>query len=95
MHNSDGRNKENPAINYGTGGLLVCRNYLLTTSWNAPKEAFTLPGEFFDQKMSMKEFFGFHKAQAFVGLKNYQASIFMMFIKIRNYQKIKMHIWRI
>lgn len=42
---------------------------MLTTTWNAPATAFTLPGEFFDQK-SVDEgaFFGFHRMNAFTGM---------------------------
>ena len=70
IYNSDGRSSKNPAINYGTGGTLHGRKYLLTTSWNAPKEAFTLPGEFFSEK-SVDEgpLFGFHRMNAFTGMK--------------------------
>jgi modulator of drug activity B len=70
IYNSDGRSSVNPAINYGTGGALHGRKYLVTTSWNAPKEAFTLPGEFFNQK-SVDEgpLFGFHRMNAFTGMQ--------------------------
>lgn len=70
IYTSDGRSHRNPAINYGTGGSLQGRHYMLTTSWNAPKEAFTLPGEFFGQK-SVDEgvMFGFHRMNAFTGMK--------------------------
>jgi putative NADPH-quinone reductase len=37
MWTSDGRDSENPEINYGTGGLLQGKQYILTTSWNAPQ----------------------------------------------------------
>lgn len=69
IYNSDGRSSQNPAINYGTGGMLHGRKYMLTTSWNAPKEAFTLPQEFFSQK-SVDEgvMFGFHRMNAFTGM---------------------------
>lgn len=69
IYHSDGRSSQNPAINYGTGGMLHGRKYMLTTSWNAPKEAFTLPGEFFSQK-SVDEgpLFGFHRMNAFTGM---------------------------
>ena len=70
IYKSDGRTHENPEINYGTGGLLNGRKYMLTTSWNAPKTAFTLPGEFFNEK-SVDEgpLFGFHRMNAFVSLE--------------------------
>jgi modulator of drug activity B len=46
------------------------KKYMLTTSWNAPKEAFTLPGEFFNEK-SVDEgpMFGFHRMNAFTGME--------------------------
>lgn len=70
IYKSDGRSSENPAINYGTGGLMHGKRYMLTTSWNAPQEAFTLPGEFFMEK-SVDEgvLFGFHRMNAFTGMQ--------------------------
>jgi modulator of drug activity B len=49
--------------------MLHGRQYMLTTSWNAPREAFTLPGEFFQEK-SVDEgpLFGFHRMNAFTGM---------------------------
>ncbi len=69
IYASDGRSRKNPSINYGTGGLMQGKNYMVTTSWNAPETAFTLPGEFFDQT-SVDEgvLFGFHKMNQFTGM---------------------------
>lgn len=70
IYNSDGRTRSNPAINYGTGGMLHGRRYMLTTSWNAPKEAFTLPGEFFNERsVDDGVMFGFHRMNAFTGME--------------------------
>lgn len=67
---SDGRRSANPTRNYGTGGLLQGRKYMLTTTWNAPIEAFTIEGEFFKQhSVDDGVMFGFHRMNAFVGLK--------------------------
>lgn len=69
IYKSDGRSSANPAINYGTGGTLHGRKYMLTTSWNAPKEAFTLPGEFFSERsVDDGPLFGFHRMNAFTGM---------------------------
>ncbi|WP_207420325.1 NAD(P)H-dependent oxidoreductase [Desertivirga brevis] len=69
IYHSDGRKAENPDVNYGTGGMLHGRNYLLTTSWNAPATAFTLPGEFFNQRsVDDGPLFGFHRMNAFTGM---------------------------
>ncbi|SHL45429.1 modulator of drug activity B [Chitinophaga jiangningensis] len=69
IYNSDGRSSANPAINYGTGGTMHGKKYMVTSSWNAPATAFTLPGEFFQQK-SVDEgvLFGFHRMNAFTGM---------------------------
>ncbi len=70
IYNSDGRSSANPEINYGTGGMLHGRKYLVTTSWNAPKTAFTLPNEFFNQtSVDDGALFGFHRMNAFTGMK--------------------------
>ncbi|QXP61584.1 NAD(P)H-dependent oxidoreductase [Olleya sp. HaHaR_3_96] len=70
IYASDGRSRKNPNINYGTGGLMLGKKYILTTSWNAPKAAFTLENEFFNQK-SVDEgvMFGFHRMNAFTGME--------------------------
>ncbi|APZ47461.1 NADPH quinone reductase MdaB [Polaribacter reichenbachii] len=70
IYTSDGRSRKNPNINYGTGGLMHGKKYILTTSWNAPKTAFTLENEFFNQK-SVDEgvMFGFHRMNAFTGME--------------------------
>lgn len=70
MYKSDGRTRTNPDINYGTGGLLHGRKYMLTTSWNAPAAAFTIPGEFFEQtSVDDGVMFGFHKMNKFIGME--------------------------
>ncbi|MBU2973056.1 NAD(P)H-dependent oxidoreductase [Zobellia sp. B3R18] len=70
IYTSDGRSSKNPDINYGTGGLMQGKKYILTTSWNAPKAAFTLENEFFEQKsVDDGVMFGFHKMNAFTGLE--------------------------
>jgi len=70
MYASDGRSRKNPAINYGRGGLMQGKYYMVTTSWNAPDTAFTLPGEFFEQR-SVDDgiLFGFHKMNEFTGME--------------------------
>lgn len=70
IYRSDGRTNDNPAIHYGTGGMLHGRKYMLTTTWNAPETAFTLPGEFFRER-SVDEgvMFGFHRMNAFTGME--------------------------
>ena len=70
IYRSDGRSSANPNINYGTGGSLQGKKYMVTSSWNAPVAAFTLPGEFFDQRSEDDGvLFGFHRMNAFTGMK--------------------------
>ncbi|MDN3551481.1 NAD(P)H-dependent oxidoreductase [Mucilaginibacter aquaedulcis] len=69
IYHSDGRSAANPAVNYGTGGMLHGRQYMITSSWNAPKEAFTLPNEFFNEtNVDDGALFGFHRMNAFTGM---------------------------
>ncbi|GAA3653657.1 NAD(P)H-dependent oxidoreductase [Flavivirga jejuensis] len=69
LWNSDGRSFDNPKINYGTDGLLKGKSYILTTSWNAPKEAFTLPNELFNQLSADHGVLsGFHAMNRYLGL---------------------------
>lgn len=74
IYMSDGRTSDNPTINYGTGGMLGGRKYMVTTSWNAPETAFTLPGEFFNKtSVDNGPLFGFHKMNAFVSLEKMES----------------------
>ncbi len=70
IYASDGRSRTNPDINYGTGGLMHGKKYMVTSSWNAPETAFTMEGEFFDQRsVDDGVLFGFHKMNQFAGLE--------------------------
>ncbi|KQS88814.1 NAD(P)H-dependent oxidoreductase [Chryseobacterium sp. Leaf394] len=70
IYMSDGRKSDSPEINYGTGGMLGGRKYMVTTSWNAPKTAFTIPGEFFyETSVDDGPLYGFHRMNAFVSLE--------------------------
>ena len=85
---NDGRSSSNPDINYGTGGMLQGKKYMLTTTWNAPAAAFTLPGEFFDQKsVDEGSFFGFHRMNAFTGMTPLKSYHFYDVIKNANIEE--------
>lgn len=60
---NDGRDQGD---NYGSGGLLNAK-YMLSTTWNAPDEAFTDPEQLFDGKGVDGALFGFHKMNEFMG----------------------------
>ena len=69
IYRNDGRSRKNPDVNYGTGGLMQGKRYMVTTSWNAPQTAFTMEGEFFDRHtVDEGVLFGFHKMNQFVGM---------------------------
>lgn len=74
IYMNDGRSSDNPEINYGTGGMLGGRKYMVTTSWNAPATAFTIPGEFFNEtSVDDGPLFGFHRMNAFVSLEKMES----------------------
>lgn len=61
---------------------------MLTSSWNAPKEAFTLPGEFFDQRsVDDGALFGFHRMNAFTGMEPLESIHFHDIEKNANIEK--------
>ncbi|MES1953704.1 NAD(P)H dehydrogenase (quinone) [Salinisphaera hydrothermalis EPR70] len=68
LYASDGRTRTDPAHNYGTGGLLQGRRYMLSLTWNAPRAAFDKPDEFFEGCGVDGVYMPFHKAQEFLGL---------------------------
>ncbi|MCV2484726.1 NAD(P)H-dependent oxidoreductase [Flavobacterium sp. SH_e] len=74
MYYSDGRKADNPERNYGTGGLMQKTSYMVTTTWNAPKTAFTLAEEFF-QGRSVDDgvLFPFHRMNAFCGMNQLES----------------------
>jgi modulator of drug activity B len=49
--------------------MLHGKKYMVTSSWNAPQEAFTLPNVFFMQtNVDDGVLFGFHRMNAFTGM---------------------------
>lgn len=87
---SDGRRTASPTRNYGTGGLLQGRKYMLTTTWNAPHEAFTIEGEFFKQhSVDEGAMFGFHRMNAFIGLEPVESFHFYDVMKKANIEQFE------
>jgi modulator of drug activity B len=100
IYKSDGRSSANPAINYGKGGLMHGKHYMVTSSWNAPEEAFTLPGEFFNER-SVDEgvLFGFHRMNAFTGMEPLESIHFHDVMKgntlVKDMQRYEEHLNKI
>lgn len=69
LYASDGRSRQDPTKQYGSGGLLQGRRYMLSLTWNAPLEAFYEPDNFFEGRGVDGVYFPFHKSQAFIGLE--------------------------
>ena len=65
----DGRHRDDPEAKYGTGGFLKEKTYLLSTTWNAPLEAFEDPKQFFEGRGLDGLFMPFHKTMAFIGMQ--------------------------
>ncbi len=53
----DGRNSDSPKQNYGTGGTLKGKKYMLSLTFNAPEEAFNDPQEYLFQGKSVDDLF--------------------------------------
>lgn len=71
----DGRHHETPTKGYGTGGILNDKKYMLSSTWNAPIQAFTEKDQFFKGKGIDGVFFWLHKAFAFIGMKPMESFI--------------------
>ncbi|MBY5924279.1 MULTISPECIES: NAD(P)H-dependent oxidoreductase [Halomonas] len=69
LYASDGRSRKDPSLQYGSGGLLQGRRYMLSLTWNAPREAFDEEGNFFEGKGVDGVYFPVHKAMEFLGMQ--------------------------
>ena len=66
----DGRTAEAPKANYGMGGALTGTRYMLSATFNAPREAFDDPAEPFFQGMSVDDLLRpVHLNARFFGMK--------------------------
>lgn len=58
----DGRTREDPNKQYGTGGKLQGRKYMLSLTWNAPEEAFGDKKQYLFGGQTVDEVFAFNTA---------------------------------
>ena len=84
LYANDGRSSVNPTEGYGTGGLLQGRRHMLSLTWNAPREAFTREGDFFEGLGVDALYMHFHKAHEFMGTT--QLPTFICYDVIKNPQ---------
>ncbi len=55
--NGDGRSEADPKANYGAGGTLTGKKYMLSLTFNAPEESFNDPKEYLFQGKSVDDLF--------------------------------------
>lgn len=66
----DGRTAENPTKNYGAGGTLTGKKYMLSLTFNAPKESFDNDNEYLFQGKSVDDLlFPMHMNFRFFGME--------------------------
>lgn len=76
--------------NYGTGGLMKGKKYMLSTTWNSPLKAFQNEGNFFEGKSVDEALFHIHKTHQFCGfepLKSFSCHNVIQNPEIDNYLK--------
>lgn len=69
IYASDGRSRSDTSKKYGSGGLLHGKHYMLSLTWNAPKEAFTEADQLFEGVGVDGVYLPFHKAHQFCAMK--------------------------
>lgn len=69
FYGSDGRSRHDPSRHYGSGGLLQGKRFMVSTTWNAPLEAFEDEEQFFGGGGIDAVLFPFYRAHAFLGMK--------------------------
>lgn len=65
----DGRSRTDRTAIYGTGGRNTQKTYMLSSTWNAPLEAFNEPMQFFEAKGIDGLLFPMHKTFQFIGMR--------------------------
>ncbi|BAU73517.1 NAD(P)H-dependent oxidoreductase [Metapseudomonas furukawaii] len=68
LYANDGRTRSDASQKYGSGGLIQGKRYMLSLTWNAPRQAFEDPSDFFEGKGVDAVYFPFHKANQFLGM---------------------------
>ncbi len=69
LYANDGRSRSDPSRKYGSGGRNTGKTYLISSTWNAPLEAFEDPSQFFEGRGSDGVFFSVNKSFEFLGYK--------------------------
>lgn len=86
---SDGRTRSDPSKRYGTGGLLHGKSVMISTTWNAPDEAFDVKGGLFEGVGIDMVFMHLYKAHRFIGIKALPTYIATDVVKNTQVEKYK------
>jgi len=65
----DGRSQDDTTKQYGSGGLLINKKYMVSSTWNAPKEAFSNKQQFLEGFNPDQALTQLHKSYQFLGMK--------------------------
>jgi len=65
----DGRSRDDTTKQYGSGGLLINKKYIASSTWNAPKEAFSNKQQFLEGFNPDQPLTQLHKSYQFLGMK--------------------------
>ena len=87
LYVSDGRSRSDTSKKYGSGGLIHDKKYMLSLTWNAPKEAFTQADQFFEGVGVDGVYLPFHKANQFLGMQGLNTFIVHDVIKMPNVEQ--------
>lgn len=68
LYKNDGRTRSDPDKKYGSGGLLQGRTYMISSTWNAPAEAFEDRNQLFEGRGVDAPYYALHRANMFIGL---------------------------
>jgi len=77
------------ADKYGTGGLMKGKEYIISSTWNAPEYTFNDINEFFNGKSVDEILISFHKAMEFCGFTQRETLSFHNVVKEPNFEQYK------
>jgi len=86
LYANDGRTRSDASQKYGSGGLLKGKQYMISATWNAPRQAFEDPTDFFEGKGVDAVYFPFHKANEFLDMTALPTFLSVDVMKVPNIQ---------
>lgn len=86
--NGDGRHQDSPKENYGAGGTLTGKKYMLSLTFNAPEEAFNEEQEYLFQGKSVDDlWFPMHMNFRFFGMERIDTFVCYDVMKNAEFEK--------